>query len=120
MSWSGRELNASEMARCRDCESTKPATKQLYAMVWRLRCLNYRKITTHMNILYQQITLIICVTSIFISLSGCATNPVTKQPEFVLMSEEQEISIGREMEPKIIQEYGLYPDSHLQEYVKTI
>jgi predicted Zn-dependent protease len=51
---------------------------------------------------------------------GCATNPVTKQPEFVLMSEDQEINIGREMNPTIIKEYGEYPADHLQHYVETI
>lgn len=100
-----------------------PQTIFIYTVERRLRCLILfimGKLSRCLNTLYHHITLIICVTSIFTSLSSCATNPVSKQPEFVLMSEEQEISIGREMDPKIIQEYGLYPSSHLQHYVETI
>ena len=52
--------------------------------------------------------------------SGCATNPVTKQPDFVLMSEEQEISIGREMNPDILKQYGDYPAAELQNYVSSV
>lgn len=48
---------------------------------------------------------------------GCAINPVTKKKEFVLMSEEQEIEIGRELDPKIIKEYGDYDSRALQDYV---
>ena len=52
---------------------------------------------------------------------GCATNPATGRREFVLMSESQEIEIGRQMDPKIQKEYGgLYPDNDLQEYVNQI
>jgi predicted Zn-dependent protease len=52
---------------------------------------------------------------------GCATNPATGRREFVLMSESQEIEIGRQMDPKIQKEYGgLYPDNDLQEYVNRI
>ena len=53
-------------------------------------------------------------------LTACATNPVTKQPDFVLMSEEQEITIGREMNPEILKEYGDYPAEQLQNYVATV
>ena len=52
--------------------------------------------------------------------TGCATNPVTKQPDFVLMSEEQEISIGREMNPDILKQYGDYPAAELQNYVSSV
>ena len=51
---------------------------------------------------------------------SCAINPVTGKREFVLMSETQEIEIGRQMDPKIIKEYGLYPDEALQEYVNQV
>ena len=53
-------------------------------------------------------------------LAACATNPVTKQPDFVLMSEDQEISIGREMNPEILKEYGDYPADQLQNYVANV
>jgi predicted Zn-dependent protease len=51
---------------------------------------------------------------------ACATNPVTGRREFSLMSEGQEISIGRESHSKIAVEMGFYDDPALQNYVSTI
>ncbi len=55
-----------------------------------------------------------------IGLHSCATNPVSKKQQFVLMSEEQELKIGKTMDPQIIKEYGLYDNPALQEYVDSI
>jgi len=55
-----------------------------------------------------------------IALSGCAVNPVTGESDFVLMSEDEEISIGRQNHAKIIQQYGLYDAPALQEYVQRV
>ena len=55
-----------------------------------------------------------------IGLYGCATNPVTQKQQFVLLSEEQELAIGKKMDPQIIKEYGLYDDPELQSYVDMI
>lgn len=64
--------------------------------------------------------IIILGLSLFIGLYGCATNPVSDKKQFVLMSEEQELAIGKSMDPKIIKEYGLYDDPELQSYVDMI
>ncbi len=58
-----------------------------------------------------------CAVVLFCS---CATNPVTKKNEFVLMSEKQEIEVGRKMDPVIRKEYGVCSQSRLQEYVNTV
>ena len=52
--------------------------------------------------------------------TACATNPVTGQRQFVLMSEAQEIGIGRESDPQIKAEMGVYNDPELQQYVSDI
>jgi len=52
--------------------------------------------------------------------SSCATNPVTGQREFVMISEAQEISIGHETNIEILQDMGVYKDATLQEYVESI
>ena len=52
--------------------------------------------------------------------SSCATNPVTGKREFVMISEAQEISIGREANIEILQDMGVYEDTVLQEYVENI
>lgn len=48
---------------------------------------------------------------------ACATNPVTGRREFTLMSEAQEISLGRESDAQIRTEMGVYDDPDLQRYV---
>ncbi|MEL0081762.1 MAG: M48 family metalloprotease, partial [Gammaproteobacteria bacterium] len=53
-------------------------------------------------------------------LAGCAVNPVSGRNEVVLISESQEIAIGRQSHPKIIARFGLYDDPELQEYVSGI
>ena len=53
-------------------------------------------------------------------ISGCATNPVTGKQDFVLMSEDREISLGRQAHQKIMQQYRPYGDPELQGYVAGI
>jgi len=53
-------------------------------------------------------------------LSACATNPVTGKSDFVLMSEEQEIKIGREAAPQVVKEFGQYEGRALQDYVQRV
>lgn len=50
----------------------------------------------------------------------CAVSPITKEREFVLVSEGEEIEIGRKVDPKVIEEYGLYEDRMLQEYINKV
>lgn len=59
-------------------------------------------------------------TCIVLALLGCTTNPVTGRREFNLMSESQEISLGREADPTIVATYGLYDDPGLAAYVDSI
>lgn len=53
-------------------------------------------------------------------LTGCATNPVTGRPNFVMLSEEQEIELGRANDPKIRAQFGVYDDERLQAYVQQV
>lgn len=53
-------------------------------------------------------------------LAGCATNPVTGENDFVLMSEDQEIALGRKMHPQVLQEMGKYDAPELQAYVQRV
>jgi predicted Zn-dependent protease len=50
-------------------------------------------------------------------LAACATNPVTGKREISLMSEAQEIQLGREADVEVQREMGLYDDRALQDYV---
>lgn len=57
---------------------------------------------------------------LLVLLSGCAINPVTGESDFVLISEDEEIAMGRANHGKIIQRYGLYDMPALQQYVQKI
>ena len=49
--------------------------------------------------------------------AGCAVNPVTGQKELMLMSEQQEIAMGKQSDPAVIAQYGLYQDETLQKFI---
>jgi predicted Zn-dependent protease len=51
---------------------------------------------------------------------GCATNPATGKKEFSLMSEAQEIDLGKQMDVEVRREMGVYNDPELQRYVESI
>ncbi len=53
-------------------------------------------------------------------LGSCATNPVTGGTDVVLMSEAQEIELGRKEHPQILRQYGRYDDEALQQYVNDV
>jgi len=52
--------------------------------------------------------------------AACATNPVTGEREFTLMSEAQEIAMGREADAQVRAEMGVYEDPELNAYVSGI
>ena len=54
------------------------------------------------------------------SAMACATNPVTGKKQFVLMSEAQEVELGREADKDVAASIGLYPDEALQQYIQTL
>src|SRR5690606_27038292 len=49
--------------------------------------------------------------------AACATNPVTGERQLALVSESQEIQIGRDVAAGAEQQFGLVEDAALQEYV---
>lgn len=56
------------------------------------------------------------LTSMLIT-SGCSKNPVTGKKQLTFMSEQQEIALGKEADPQIIAQYGLYEDKVLQDFI---
>lgn len=53
-------------------------------------------------------------------LAGCAANPVTGKQDFVLMSESEEISLGRKYHQQIIEQMPVYNDPKLAAYVDQV
>lgn len=50
-------------------------------------------------------------------LTACARNPVTGKKQLVFMTEAQEIAMGKEADPQIVQAYGLYDNKELQAFI---
>jgi predicted Zn-dependent protease len=55
-----------------------------------------------------------------LALASCATNPVTGGQDFVLVSEAQEIRMGRQVDAQVKQRYALYDAHGMQAYVEGI
>jgi predicted Zn-dependent protease len=53
-------------------------------------------------------------------LGGCATNPVSGGSDFVLMSEEQEIALGRKYSSEITKDMPLYENAELSTLVQDV
>ncbi len=52
--------------------------------------------------------------------AACAVNPATGERQLSFIGEGQEIEMGRESDPAIVAQYGLYPDSSVQRYVRNL
>ena len=53
-------------------------------------------------------------------LAACAVNPATGRKEFSLVSESQEIDIGRQGAQETLRTLQLVPDSSVQQYVRSV
>ena len=55
-----------------------------------------------------------------ICLANCSVNPVTGKQDFVMISESQEIQMGRKYNAQILKQNPIYQDQSLQSYVQSI
>jgi predicted Zn-dependent protease len=67
-----------------------------------------------------RLSLYACLISAFIWLISCAVNPVTGKREFMLVSESDEIALGKESDPQIVAQYGVYNDAKLNQYLSDL
>jgi predicted Zn-dependent protease len=51
---------------------------------------------------------------------ACATNPATGKKQLMLVSEAQEIAMGKEADQEAVAAYGLYADPKIQAYVNEL
>ncbi len=61
---------------------------------------------------------LIVLTMLFFN--SCATNPVTGSPDFVTITEQQEISIGASYHEKIVAENKVLDDKELNDYIQKL
>src|SRR5687768_9111708 len=65
----------------------------------------------------NSILIVSFITILAASFSNCSRNPVTGKRQVVLMSTEQEIQMGKEADPQIISQFGLYQDQAMQDFI---
>jgi len=51
---------------------------------------------------------------------SCAVNPVTGKKEFMLLTEADEIALGKQTDAEIVQTYGIYEDPELNAYIESL
>ena len=56
----------------------------------------------------------------FVALTACTLNPATGQRQLTLISEAQEVAMGRQAEPQVLASFGEYPDEEWQTYVNGL
>ncbi|PCI23272.1 MAG: peptidase M48 [Piscirickettsiaceae bacterium] len=52
--------------------------------------------------------------------AGCAVNPATGERDFVLMSENEELALGRRYSAEVMKQYRAYDNPMLQKYVQSV
>ena len=60
----------------------------------------------------------VSVTLAIILFHSCAVNPVTGRRDFMLMSTDQEIAMGKQSDPEIKRFFGVYEDEKLQRFIQ--
>src|SRR4051812_12561026 len=54
---------------------------------------------------------------IYLVFNSCAKNPVTGRNDFMLMSPQQELAMGKQSDPEIKSFFGVYDDPKLQAFI---
>ena len=62
-------------------------------------------------------TLVMVLFSLLVT-AGCAVNPVTGQQQLMLLSEQDEFRLGSQTDQAVIDQYGVYHDDGLQNYLQ--
>jgi len=60
------------------------------------------------------------VLILFLLSSSCAVNPVSGGPELMLLSESEEIQLGKQTDVQVRKQYGVYEDHKLNAYLSDL
>ncbi len=67
----------------------------------------------------SSIKLIGVFTVIIAVIYACAINPVTGKKQISFMSEAREIAMGKESDPAIVAQFGLYENEEIQQFIES-
>jgi len=51
--------------------------------------------------------------------ASCSRNPVTGKKQAFVMSEENEVALGKQSDPQVVAAFGLYDDDKMQAFIKS-
>jgi predicted Zn-dependent protease len=68
----------------------------------------------------MKIKCLIPVSLLSLLISSCAVNPVTGKQDLVLLSEADEIALGRKTNQEVLQQYSIYENPALLKYVQNV
>jgi predicted Zn-dependent protease len=68
----------------------------------------------------KQLIITAGVVALIVGAVSCALNPVTGKRELMLMSSSDELAMGQQTDPQILQTYGKYEDADLARYVTAL
>ncbi|HQP75488.1 MAG TPA: M48 family metalloprotease [Acidobacteriota bacterium] len=71
------------------------------------------------SIVWRTAAVVVAATLVIWSMS-CAKNPVTGKRELMLISTADEIALGKQLDPEILQTYGKYNNPELDAYVAAL
>ena len=60
------------------------------------------------------------ISTALCAIAACATNPATGKRQVILMSEQEEISLGKQSDADVRKEMGVYEDANIQRYVDRV
>lgn len=63
---------------------------------------------------------LVLTLSAALATASCSVNPATGERQLVLLSEAQEVALGRQSDEQIVASMGLYPDDGWQRYVQDL
>jgi predicted Zn-dependent protease len=55
--------------------------------------------------------------ALLLALQACSTNPVTGKKDVMFVSEDQELAMGKESDPQIVRQFGLYEHAGMQRFI---
>lgn len=70
----------------------------------------------------KNLNIFVKISSIFVIqmlISACAINPVTGKKQVMMMSESQEVDLGRQYDPEVLATFGKYKDDRLDSFIQT-
>ncbi|MCY1270578.1 Beta-barrel assembly-enhancing protease [compost metagenome] len=68
----------------------------------------------------KRLLLPLCLLALAGVLGGCAVNPATGRTDFVMMSEKDELALGKRYSQEVLKQFPRYPDEKLQAYVQQV